>query len=253
MRRLRTSLPASLIGIALLMAMSTASAENIGECSKAAVALQKGAYDDADAHYSLCIENGGLSPQNLLVAHFNRAIVRYNRGSLDGALGDFSKALDIQPALPDAYFYRARVFARKGESARALADFTSGLKLRPDAEAYFGRARLLQQQDRLDGAIADYTEAIKLDGSLAAAYNNRGNAYRSKHELRQAIADYDAAVQLQPDNAAFYANRAAVYDELNETAQARRDFEKAQELGASAPTAGATQSEYQPAKKKPAP
>ena len=58
-------------------------------------------------------------------------------------------------------------------------------------------AVLWQLKEDHDKAIADYNDAIRLDPTLAAAYNNRGEAWRSKKDYDKAVADYNEAIRLE--------------------------------------------------------
>jgi tetratricopeptide (TPR) repeat protein len=226
---------AAAVGAAALVIAAGAGAQDAGECQLGAAALNSGAYDAAERHYSACLEDPATDLQNRLVGHFNRAIVRYSRGDLDASVADFDEALRIQPALPDAYFYRAQVHRRKGDADRALNDYSEGLKYRADAAAHFARGNILFDKGLANEAQEEFTEAIRIDGNHAEAYNNRGNIFRERMELHQALADYSEAVRLDPDNALFHANRGGVHDQLGNFDRAERDFQRAQDLGSMHP------------------
>ena len=89
---------------------------------------------------------------------------------------------------------------KKGDLDGAIADFTKAIELKPNyAEAYANRGNAKQAKGDLDGAIADSTNAIELKPDDAEAYTNRGNAKRAKGDLDGAIADSTKTIELKPD------------------------------------------------------
>src|SRR5437868_4267670 len=127
----------------------------------------------------------------------NRGIEKGKDGDLDGAIADFTRAIELDPKDDAPYYNRAQAEWLKKDSA---------------------------------GAIADYTQAIQLGSTNPAAYNNRGNARARNNDRDGAIADYTQAIQLKPDYARAYYNRAVAKKEKGDTAGAAADFKHAQQL-----------------------
>jgi tetratricopeptide (TPR) repeat protein len=113
----------------------------------------------------------------------------------------------------------------------AIADFTRAIELDPkDDAAYYNRAQAKRLKKDAAGAIADYTRAIELGSTNPAAYNNRGNARAENNDRDGAIADYTRAIELKPDYARAYYNRAAVKKEKGDAPGAAGDFKTAAKL-----------------------
>jgi tetratricopeptide (TPR) repeat protein len=127
----------------------------------------------------------------------NRGIEKGKEGDLDGAIADFSRAIE--------------------------------LNLKDDAP-YYNRAQAKWLKKDAAGAIADYTRAIEPGSTNPAAYNNRGNARAENNDRDGAIADYTHAIELKPDYARAYYNRAVAKKEKGDAAGAAADFKRAQEL-----------------------
>src|SRR5215211_193376 len=71
----------------------------------------------------------------------------------------------------DEYYKRADERKRGGHAEAAIADYTKAIELDPSlAEAFMRRAALRGAKSDYDGAIADNTKAIELNPNLAAAY-----------------------------------------------------------------------------------
>ena len=104
-----------------------------------------------------------------MAAHHNRAAVRLTKGDLEGALADFSKAINLDSRLVEAYMDRSNIRYRKGD---------------------------------LDGVISDSTKAIELNPALAEAWNNRALARQEwaeavGHGVRIATDDVHRHVERQ--------------------------------------------------------
>ncbi len=127
----------------------------------------------------------------------NRGIEKGKEGDLDGAIGDFTRAIELNPKDDAPYYNRAQAKWLKKDAA---------------------------------GAIADYTRAIELGSTNPAAYNNRGNARAENNDRDGAIADYTRAIQLKPDYARAYHNRAVTKKENGDATGAEADFKAAEKL-----------------------
>jgi tetratricopeptide (TPR) repeat protein len=120
---------------------------------------------------------------------------------------------------------------KKGDLDGAIADFTRAIQLNPKDDApYYNRAQAKWLKKDAAGAIADYTRAIELGSTNPAAYNNRGNARAENNDRDGAIADYTRAIELKPDYARAYYNRAVTKQAKGDTAGAEADFKAAAKL-----------------------
>ena len=86
----------------------------------------------------------------------------------------------------------------KGDLEGAIADFTKAIELNPEfAAAYNNRGAAKRLKGDHDGALADFTRAIELDPNLASAYGNRANIRKAKGDTAGADADRRKAEELQ--------------------------------------------------------
>ncbi len=114
-------------------------------------------------------------------------------------IAHFSRAIEVNPASYDAYYYRAVVYHAGGHYELAIADFSHALGIRPESSvAYNNRGVAYHQMKKYDLAISDFSKAIELNPSFGEAYNNRG-----LHCARRGIVPapggiYERAVQLDP-------------------------------------------------------
>jgi len=100
---------------------------------------------------------------------FNRGNAKYRLRDYQGAIADYTKAIQIDPQ--DAFSYVNRGNAKKG-----LGDH--------------------------QGAIADYSKAIEINPQYANAYKNRGIAKELVRDLKGACADWKEASSIGDQDAA---------------------------------------------------
>jgi tetratricopeptide (TPR) repeat protein len=67
-------------------------------------------------------------------AYAKRAQDRMAQGDLDGAIADFSKAIEINPDFVDAYAHRGVAKERKGDMQGAKADYSKSIEIQIRAE-----------------------------------------------------------------------------------------------------------------------
>jgi tetratricopeptide (TPR) repeat protein len=121
--------------------------------------------------------------------HYNRANAYVHNGQYDQAIVEYTKAIELEPRLADAYFNRGLAYVKKG------------------------------QYD--DQAIVDFTEAIELSSGLAApAYYYRGFCYFMKGVYGRALSDANKAAESDATYANAYLLKASVYEKMERTTEA---------------------------------
>jgi len=102
------------------------------------------------------------------------------------------KSLSAQNA--DVYIMTGNARDYLGDLQGALANYT--LAIEDDstsAMAYFNRAYIKRKLNDYEGAIADYTMAIKYKPVYLVAFNNRGIVYMLLGKKSEACADWETA------------------------------------------------------------
>ncbi len=201
--------------------------DDVAYNNRGLVRYDQGDKQGAIADFSQAVE---LHPRNA-TAYCNRGIAHADLGDKASALSDFDTALTIDPELAIAYNHRGLVYSDLGDKRQAIADYSEALRIQPDyATAFFNRGAARSKIGDFQGAIADYGEAIRLKPDYATAYFNRGFAYQQTGNKVAAIADYDAALKADAQFAAAYNNRGFVRYEIGDTAGAIADFDRALRL-----------------------
>ncbi|MEX0786469.1 MAG: tetratricopeptide repeat protein [Dehalococcoidia bacterium] len=117
-----------------------------------------------------------------------------------------------------------------GSPTRSLAELDRAIEADRTAEVFAERGLLHLNEGRYEPAIQDLSRAITLDGSLASAYVNRGNALWSRDEFAGAIADYTSAIELDPGLFPGLYNRGNAYATFGDGGRAVRDYGEALKL-----------------------
>ena len=129
------------------------------------------------------------------------------------------------------YAKRGNTKRKKGDHEGAIADYTKAIEINPKyVDAYIWRGLAKHSKGDYDGAIADYTKAIEIDPKCAGAYINLGNAKYHKGDYDAAIADYTRAIEINPTYADAYDNRGYLHYNLTRWTDALSDFRKAIKL-----------------------
>lgn len=153
------------------------------------------------------------------------------RGDLDGAIREFSRAIEIRPDDPGAYNARGQVKEGKGDSAGALADFDKAVALLPKAPGFLlNRGIARKALGDFDGAIADFDKVLRSSLGNARAFLHRGEARQAKGELEAAIADYGSAINSNPQYAPAFARRGIALLLEGKDAEAKEDIDLAIKL-----------------------
>ncbi len=152
---------------------------------------------------------------------YHQGFARYGENDYNGAITDFSQAIQLDPKFASAYHFRGHAYSYHGET---------------EAE----QGRMTKSRKYFQDSIADYTEAIKLEPEEDTAYNYRGHVqshygeaevdlqnYTAAQERYQAaIIDYDQALKIDPENDRNYAGRGWTLYLLGETyAKEKNDSE----------------------------
>lgn len=190
--------------------------------------------------------------------YFTQGLEKYNLGDSQGAIVDYTKAIEIKSDYTNAYHQRgvarhsfgdpqgaiddyAKIYCIQGFACHDLCDYkgavkkyTEAIRLKSNyAEAYnFRGVSRVSLCDYL-GAGKDYMEAIRLKPDFAVAYNNLGLLWvqvDAKEYAIRAIENYTNAIELKPDYADAYVNRGIVHSFLSDDKCAIEDYSRAIEI-----------------------
>jgi len=188
---------------------------------------QAGDYDGAIVEYTKAIQE-----DSTLAASFrNRGACRVMKKNFQDALGDFTRALDLDPQDETAWRDRGYVNGELGHQESALSDCSRALQLDPrDSLAYQYRSTARQALGDWTGAIDDCSSRIELNPNDGFVYCNRGMARIAMNDPAGALEDFTHAIRLEPLNPSGYEHRAHLQYDRRSWAEALSDFRRMVEL-----------------------
>ena len=91
--------------------------------------------------------------------HFRSADLKYKRGNYQGAIDDYTKAIEL------AYVSRGGAKFKSGDAQGGIADFDKAIEINPqNAVNYYNRGIAKQLVGDLKGACADWEKSISFPG-----------------------------------------------------------------------------------------
>ena len=186
-----------------------------------------GDLEGAIADFTKAIE---LDPKNIN-GYNNRGHVRLLQGNLDAAIADYSQAIVLNPKDPSAYCDRASAKVSNGDFKGAIVDSDKALALAPDdAEVRGKRGGVRYLAGDLKGALADFDRALEIDPKLVNAHATRSKVRYRMGDMDGYLADLDAAILLGCDDPDIHANRASLRLQKGDLDGALSDSSRAIEL-----------------------
>lgn len=130
--------------------------------------------------------------------HFSqRGIDRFEKNDLEGAIADFTKAIELKGLqLEFCFYFRGIALYRRGRLDEAIADLSKAITLKQHPRFYDDRGNLLAQKGDFDGAIADLNRAVELEPKYAKAYGDRGIVHLMRGEDTAAESDFKKCFEL---------------------------------------------------------
>jgi tetratricopeptide (TPR) repeat protein len=106
---------------------------------------------------------------------FENGEEKYKEKDYEGAIIDFTLALEKDPGNPEILYQRAMSYFHLKKKSLAILDMDMAIEMQPNyAFRYSSRAFMRDAFGDVIGAIHDYKEAISLDPDDAISYNNLG-------------------------------------------------------------------------------
>ena len=146
-----------------------------------------------------------------------RGISHFEKNDFDGAIADFTKAIELKGhELEFCFYFRGIALYRRGRLDEAIADLGKAITLKQHPRFYDDRGNLLAQKGDFEGAMADLNRAIELEPKYAKAYGDRGIVQLMRGEDAAADADFrrcfelDKRLELQVKSAANHIKQQAV-------------------------------------------
>jgi tetratricopeptide (TPR) repeat protein len=186
-----------------------------------------------------------LDPRNVM-AFYNRGVYRAARQP-DLALADFTDALRLNPAHPQALVFRAQLWANKYEWKKAVKDLDELIRVCPNpvslgassipggktfffersgpvtpASLYQLRGRYRLEAEDSEGALADFDKVLELEPNVVESHLQRAKVFWKRREYEKVVDACEAAIRLKVQSATLF-----VFCGNARTRCAKRDYERA--------------------------
>ena len=191
--------------------------------------------------------------------HYKKGISYGNRGKIEMAIEEYTKAIELNPEYAEAFYHRGHDYYTLAEWTTpgsfsyaprwdtrfdadecrdwAISDLSRAIELRQDYwEAYYWRGAAYLSMGEYDAAIADFSKVMELEYKGLPSpfdygvYGARGDAYLQKGEYDSAISDFSKIIELHPKDDSAYMNRGIAYMWKGEYNSAISDHNRAVEL-----------------------
>lgn len=137
--------------------------------------------------------------------YLDKGIEELRTGDLDIALDNMNKSIDLRSDWDISYFYRAVVNQALKNFDDAILDYTKALQINPKmTDAYYNRADILLSRKDIENpdierAVADLEKAIELDDKFVSALFVMGAAQKKLGNYNKAIEYLDRVLEIEPD------------------------------------------------------
>jgi adenylate cyclase len=164
-----------------------------------------------------------------------RRFLHDQRGGLNPAMEEFSRAIEIDPGFALAYAgladtaHMSYMWYEKNEANLKRADEASrkALELDPDlAEAHSARGNALTLEKRYEEAEREFEQAIRLDSTLYEAYYFYGRSTLMQGKYEKAAQMFEGACAVRPDDYQAPLLVTQVYRSLGREAEVVASFER---------------------------
>jgi tetratricopeptide (TPR) repeat protein len=110
-----------------------------------------------------------LTGNDRVATHVNRGILRLRRDQIALAIGDFDRAMALDPNQPEAYLNKGAAMIKQRNPSAALGLFTMAIERRTSRPelAHYGRAIANEALGNARQAYRDYRRASELDPDWA--------------------------------------------------------------------------------------
>lgn len=183
--------------------------------------------DGAMADFTAAIENDPFDPDN----HANRGYLRLLQYDFAGAGEDLRKGLFWQKQHPRSDYLLGLLAYATGRYTDAVAHVDKaregGFR---NAETFITRARSLYYLGTFEAAAKEATEGLVAFPKQVDLIEIRARARLARRELPEALADAEVVAEAQPRSGRAYATRGAVKLAMKDIAAATADADRAIEL-----------------------
>jgi tetratricopeptide (TPR) repeat protein len=121
-----------------------------------------------------------------------RGSAHLKSGKAENAIGDFSRAIDVDSNYAKAYHLRGLAQELAGDDDSALKDFGKAIEIDSEYGAsYYSRATLLTKMGHEESATEDMKMVTHLTNVNLESFANENNVWRSHHMQMETMTETD--------------------------------------------------------------
>lgn len=152
-----------------------------------------------------------LNP-NLPMAYFNRGRAFHLSGDFQNAYNDYLKTINLKDDFPDAHNHLGLIYSKDKKYDLAKTCFFRAIQLDNEhGESYHNLSSVYLQERNIDSAILASKEAIKYLEDKAEGYFGLGACIRIKGKIDEALIYLNEAIKLDPLNSKYLKERAYAF------------------------------------------
>lgn len=135
----------------------------------------------------------------------DEGIFDIQNGNCEAAIEKINKSIELKNDFEISYFYRAVAFQTLKNWDEAMLDYTKALELNPKmADAYYNRAYItLARKDisnpKIENAVLDLDNALKLDENFVDALYAMAAAKKKQQKYDEALIFLDRLLNIEPE------------------------------------------------------
>jgi len=154
-----------------------------------------------DKRYSELVEKSN-ELQNDYMYHFNLGIQEMNSNNTNEALFAFNKVIDLNPSFATVYMFIGIIEFQQENYEKAYEYYTKAIERDSKLiDAYFNRAQIVfgtktEDKDILLNAISDLEQAVNLDNKFVDAYYSMAVIYKNLGEYKKSIELLDKILEI---------------------------------------------------------
>ena len=158
------------------------------------------------------------------------------QGKYGEAINYFKKALDQKSDYSPAHYNIARAYHLVGKKKEAAESYRLAIRFNPYFEqAFYNLAYLSMELSGFDEAIENFNKFIKMQPNHSRAHFGLGNAMMMKGQLDLAMLEYRLSGKLDPTFALPYMNMASIQVQTKNISAAIENYEKALKVNSGLP------------------
>lgn len=152
--------------------------------------------------------------------YYEQGIQKFHQSDWDGAITNFTKAIEDSFRLFESYNDRAYAKVEKGDAMGAIADCNEAINLQPNySGSYYWRSRINLELTNFDSALADFEIGLRLnpndrpeDLAQRLSFQCRGRGSKNYHagDLDGDMTNLNMGIHICPTNWSLYSERGFV-------------------------------------------